>query len=250
MAFNSMLRPGQLARNVMTVYFTEELEKAGKTYWDFLEYCDGLHITLVVSPIHNMDEYTAEDVRQWIKRHSDKDHYSFITDDLEELDKVAPKVGDKKKGHIHFALKLDGRQNGKAFSDLFADFIPIPPTRWQRVIKWDSAIRYFAHMDSPDKYQYSSMEIQGFGGVDLSMLSNVDKISRTKTLMFIKKEMYEHKFEYFHQLDRWAYQTGDIDVINMVAGRSSYFVGLFSSIRHERNDKREKRKQQQTESQA
>lgn len=249
MAYNQ-LRRGQLARNVTCVYFVEELEKYGKTYWDFLEYCDSLHFPVVVSPIHDEDEYTAQDVRDWINRHSDKHHYSYITSDLEELEKVAPKVGDKKKAHIHFAIKLDGRHNGAFFSEQFEGFIPIPDTRWQRVISWDGTCRYFAHMDSPDKYQYSSMDIQAFGGADLSMLVNQDKVNRTKTLMFIKKEMYDHGFKYFHELDKWAYSTGDVDVINMVAGRSSYFASIFASVRHQRQDKRQERLDKEAESAA
>lgn len=228
------------ARNVGTVYFIEELERAGKTYWDFLEYCDGLKCPIVVSPVHDSDEYTPEDVRQWLDRHSDKDHYSYITDDMEELEKVAPHVGDRKKAHVHFALKMDGRRNGKWYSGLFEEFVPIPSTRWQRVLNWDSYIRYFAHMDSPDKYQYSSMAIQGFGGVDLSCLAQVDRVTSLKVLNFVKKYMYESQIKYYHQLDRWAYQTGDADIQRCVSGRASYFASLFASMRNERQDKRQR----------
>lgn len=240
-----MLKSNQLARNVMTVYFMEELEKAGKTYWDFLEYCDGLQIPMVVSPVHDKDEYTAEDVRGWVDRHIDPDHYSFISSDIEKVREVAPKVGDKKKAHVHFALKLDGRRNAEYFSSLFDDFIPIPKTRWQVVISWDSAIRYYAHMDTPEKYRYSELDIQGFGGVDLSMLVKVDKQSRIRTLMFVKKEIYKNNFKYFHELDNWCYKTGDAEVINCVTGRSSYFVGLFNSIRQKDADKKLAKKEKE-----
>lgn len=238
MAYSQLL-PGQLARNVRTVYWVEELEKAGYTYWDFCEYCDSQNFPIAVSCVHDQDVYNAQDVRDWIKRHSDKKHYSYITSDLAELEKIAPKVGDRKKSHIHFGCQLPGRHTGAWFSEQFADFLPIQPTRWQRILSWDGTVRYFAHLDSPDKYQYPSASVQSFGGADISALISKDGEKRTRTLMFIKKEIYEHNFQYFHELDRWAYQTGDMDTINMVAGRSSYFASIFSSKRQQKQDKRQ-----------
>ena len=144
-----MLKKGQLARNVAIIIFMEELENAGYTYHEFLAYCDSLHCECAVSPVHDKDEYTAGDVRRWVDRHIDPDHYSFISADIAKVREIAPKVGDKKKAHIHVLIKYPGRNQGKFYSDLFGNILDLPPTRWQKVLNVDSYLRYFAHMDTP-----------------------------------------------------------------------------------------------------
>lgn len=235
-----MLKSTQSARNVAVIIFMEELEKAGFTYHDFLAFCDGLHCEIAISPVHDKDEYTAEDVRKWIDRHIDPDHYSYISSDIEAVREVAPKVGDCKKSHVHVMIKYSGQNRGQYYSDLFAPILKIPATRWQKVLNVDSYLRYFAHMDSPEKYRYSELEIWGFGGIDMSALIKTDKARRSEVLFLIKQEIYKHDWRYFFQLDKWATSTNDGEIINYVAARSSYFSALFGSMRHYHIDKAKK----------
>lgn len=223
------------ARNVTAIYWLEDLERAGKTYGELLEYLDGLHIECVVSPIHNRDTYTSEDVRKWCKRHEDD-----ITGDVaSEFENRIPKIGDQKKAHIHLAFKLPGRKRVEWFCDLMKDFYPLKSWQMEVIDNWDSMIRYFAHMDSPEKAVYSRYDIHGFGGVNLDMLTKVSNESKLLKVMEVQQYVMENKTRYFHKLCDHYLKNGDIDAYNVLTSRSGYFIGYLRSVRQEWADKKE-----------
>ena len=51
----------------------EDLEKAGTDYFGLLRYIASLHIEACVSPVHDRDTFTSEDVRTWCEQHIDPD---------------------------------------------------------------------------------------------------------------------------------------------------------------------------------
>jgi len=114
-------------------------------HWTFLVYpesapenwrdvLDDLHIPWVESPLHDKD--------------TDPD-------------------GEIKKEHWHVVLMFD---NVKSFEQIKAicDGLnaPIP----QKCHSAKGAVRYMAHMDNPDKFQYPVSEIKAHGGADLAEL--------------------------------------------------------------------------------
>lgn len=225
------------ARNVTVIIWLEELEKVGSNYWGFVGFLQGLNIQAVVSPLHDSDAYTAEDVRKWVKRKESEvgieKMYDAETGELLPIwSDVMPKVGDAKKAHVHVLLKFAGVRTAEYLSGLFADFgLEIGVWRWQKVEHLEAMIRYFAHMDQPDKHEYAPMDIIGFGGIDLSCVTHQDANSRIRTLMRVQKHIEDHKIRSYHVLSSWAFATRDSDVISCVCGRSSHFIGYFRSVR-------------------
>lgn len=244
------LKAGEVCRNAACLIWQEELEAHGKTYGDLLAFCEGLNIPVAVSPWHNKDRYTADDVRKWVDRHIDPDFYDFISEDIEEVRSKAPRVGDFKKTHAHVIIKNAGPRNRDYFTKLFAPFLHLSPTKWEKVEHLEAMTQYLCHKNTPSKHRYSELDIHGFGGYDLSCLLKDDKLDKLNTLMVVCKEIENGRFRYYHQLDFWAKSTGDMDIINCVSGRSSYFGAIFRSLREERLDKAQSAKEEREKAQA
>lgn len=98
---------------------------------DWRDILDDLHLEWVESPIHDKD----------------------INGD-----------GSPKKPHIHIGVFFDGKKSYEQVESITKRLnAPIP----KRVHNIKSLIRYFAHMDNPDKVQYRVAEIVAHGGFDV-----------------------------------------------------------------------------------
>lgn len=230
------LKRGEVARNVAFLVWEEDLQKCGKTYGDLLSYCEHLNIPIAVSPWHNQDRYTARDVENWVDRHIDPDFYDFISEDLEEVRKVAPRVGDYKKSHAHVLVKGSGPRNRDYYVGLFDKLVTLPPSKVEKVEHLEAYIQYLCHKNNSEKHRYSELDVHGFGGIDLSPLLKTDKDAKVNVFLLVKYEVRNSKWRYFHQLDVWADSTGDMDIVNCVRSNYGYFNSLFRSKREERFD--------------
>lgn len=92
-------------------------------------------------------------------------HIEWIESPLHDKDTEA--TGEIKKAHWHILVMFDSLKSYeqiKAITDSLNS--PIP----QRVLSAKGAVRYFAHLDNPDKYQYPVSEIIAHGGADVAEL--------------------------------------------------------------------------------
>ena len=93
----------------------------------------------------------------------DELHIPWVESPLHDKDFNAD--GEVKKPHWH--ILFDFGTTKKSYQQVY-DFTrcvnSAPP---QSVLCTRSMIRYFAHMDNPDKYQYNVQDIIGHGGVDV-----------------------------------------------------------------------------------
>lgn len=91
-------------------------------------------------------------------------HDSDINETTSEEDKT-------KKAHYHFILKFDGKKSFEQVSEITKKLGATIPQPCNNIV---GAIRYFLHMDNPEKHQYSREGIQeggGFGVFDYLSLS-------------------------------------------------------------------------------
>lgn len=231
------LKKGEVARNVAFLVWEDELAREGKTYGDLLKFTESLNVPIAISPWHNQDRYTAQDVKNWVDRHIDPDFYGYISDDLEEVRAKAPKVGDVKKSHCHCLIKNSGPRNRDYYAKLMAPFVELSPTKFEKVEHLDAYICYLVHKNTPSKHRYSELDVVAWGGIDVSALLKTDKSDKLNTFLWVKQQVRESNWRYFHQLDAWADSTRDMDVISCVKGNCSYFNSLFRSRREERQDR-------------
>lgn len=219
------------ARNVT---FLAYLKDNGKTYGELLEFLDGLQMPCACSPVHDADTYTAGDIVKWYKRNCNPDGTL-----PEELRGGIPTEGQAKKEHVHVLLCAPGPWPADKFEDLVSEFVPV--SYFQKVNSTSSLLRYFAHLDSPQKHQYNALEIHGFGGIDLSPLLKTDKVTSIETLLDVMDHIVTRKVEYYHSLVGWAISTGDIDTICCVTGRASFFANYFKSQTDEKIAKQKRK---------
>lgn len=92
-------------------------------------------------------------------------HLEWIESPLHEFD-VNPD-GEVKKAHWHVLLLFGGVKSYEQVLDIVKPLnCPIP----QRCHNAKAQVRYMAHLDNPDKYQYRVSDIRPHGGVDLAEL--------------------------------------------------------------------------------
>ena len=115
-------------------------------YWTFLMFEDNIaenqrwiqklcntHLRFCISPYHDKDIWTEEDLQQ----HPDR------------ADQIV--VGSLKKAHYHVMIHCDDNTTFKTMKDLLLDLnCPIP----FKVVAPDGLYRYFCHQDNPEKHQY------------------------------------------------------------------------------------------------
>lgn len=232
-----MLQPAELVRDMTCIIWADSLKKIygdkdDEWYWKLIGCLNGLHTECVVSPIHRHDYYDEQDVQRWHERLDNVDKFGKVLPG-----RVPPSVGDPKAEHVHILVSHSGNKTPEQVTQLIEwlwkkDGVlqDDRPTayRWQRVLRRDSLIRYFAHLDEPEsgplaKYHYPSEQIISLGGADLSCLQKKDEIYNTQLSMFIFSEIRKNKLRYYCDLVDWAIGMGDFEIYSIVYGRSSTF---------------------------
>ena len=235
-----ILRDNEGARIAGTIFWLEDLERLGLTYGDLLGYLEDSCVCWVCSPIHNRDKYTPADVKGWKKRHEEL--IDADTGDIaSEFESMVPKVGDSKKPHIHLYGHVKGPKKPAQWSELLKDFADLN-YRWVKVPDWGRIVRYCAHMDAPMKAQYDPLSVKGFGNADLSALTEIKKENKFLVLMEVNEYIEKNRIRNFYRLNRWALETGDIQIMACVSGRASYFSAIFAAKAAEKAEKEAKEK--------
>lgn len=233
--------PGYKGYNYTTIIYLEDMEQMSMTYGDLLAHLDSLHIRCAVSPIHDMDRFTADDVWTWCESHLDEE-----TGDLDQryIDD-APYVGKKKKAHVHTLFMNRSKKSVAEMHEILGmDCVRL--TMWERAEDPYSLVRYFAHLDSPDKYPYSAFDIHGFGGINLDALV----INDTKSHMYeisscLVDLIQQEKIYYFHQfINKIRIKYPDPDFESCAFGRHALFNAIIKSRRQEHMDEVAKRERE------
>lgn len=234
-----LLKQGESSRMVGYIFWIEDLEKSGKTYGDLIGYLEDCGAQCVCSPIHDRDHYTAQDVKGWIGRH-DKYIDADTGEIAPEYTDLVPKVGALKKAHIHIYFRSKGPKKGPQWAEILEDFMPVDPRRFVKVVDWDYIVRYCAHMDAPTKAPYDPLTVLGFGNADISALMGVNKCNKYAVIREVNDYIKKSRITTYRQLNNWALSTGDIDIINCVTSRVSYFCAIFADIRNAKKERAEK----------
>lgn len=94
----------------------------------------------------------------------DDEHIEWAESPLHEFD-VNESTGEVKKPHWHIVLAFEGKKSYEQVCDILS---PLNCTVPQRCHSIKGAVRYMAHLDNPEKYQYSPSAIVGHGGFDVA----------------------------------------------------------------------------------
>ena len=152
------------------------------------------HVPFIVSPLH------------------DKDH------DLSELDGDLCLV--TKKAHWHVAVTCDGNKPLSYFCELSKSVNG--STAW-KIQNLRSMLRYFCHMDNPEKYQYPVNEIRTFCGADYQSAMELSGIELTMQVKKIWHYCKQKKITSLKALVDNLDRDGEDEWLHIVSSQRTYF---------------------------
>jgi hypothetical protein len=123
----------------------------------------------------------------------DEEHIQWIESPLHDKDTLPN--GELKKAHIHILLMFTGVKSYEQVKQLTDSLNgPIPKICHDA----RAMVRYFTHMDSPDKAQYSKTDVVGHGGADVEEMfkpSSSERYTRIKQMIAYIKEYNIMEFQ-------------------------------------------------------
>lgn len=126
-------------------------------------------------------------------------HVSWIESELHDKD-INPD-GTPKKPHWHVLMLFDGVQSFEQVEEISSK---VNSARPEKVKSVKGLIRYFGHLDNPEKYQYGLSGIICHQGADIGEIllpSFMDKLNLTNEILdFID----ENNIKYFNQVLNYA----------------------------------------------
>ena len=161
------------------------------------------HVPFIVSPLHDKDK------------------------DLSELD------GDlcllPKKAHYHVAICCEGVHSLDYFQDLSK---LVNGTIAWKIENLRSMLRYFCHMDNPEKYQYNPNDLRAYCGADLSALYKLQGQQLLDAVRNIIQTVREQGIFSFQDLVYYLHDSNQEDWLAIVTQQASIFFSAFMRDRY------------------
>lgn len=162
------------------------------------EYLDDQHLAWIESPLHDKD-----------------------TDDNGEL----------KKPHWHILLIFVSKKSYMQIKEaLSALHTPNP----QKCVNLRGMVRYFAHIDNPEKFQYSVKDIKAHGGADVSKYLTVSGTEKLRAISEMQEWIKENNCTELTQLANYALDQHFDDWYEVLTTKSTVFLNAYiRSMRHQ-----------------
>ena len=155
-------------------------------------------------------------------------HIEWVESPLHEYDSNA--TGEVKKPHWHVLLMFGGVKSYEQVMEVIQPLrCPIP----QRCHNAKAMVRYMAHLDNPDKHQYSVSDIVAHGGVDISELLRPSSSERYALIREMVAFVKDKGITEFQDLMDYASMERFDDWFPLLCDSSAYVVGNYiKSQRH------------------
>lgn len=154
-------------------------------------------------------------------------------------DKDKNPTGEDKKPHYHVMLCFDGPvtyQNIKTYADRVGAANGVV----QPVGSVRGMVRYFCHLDNPDKFQYNESIIQCRNGFDpkdyFSLTVSQLKAFKRKVTEFIS----DNDIEYYSELIDILLSSDEMDMYDVASQNVFYFTQYINSRKNEKKSKQSK----------
>lgn len=122
----------------------------------------------------------------------DETHLRWIESPLHDKDVNAD--GEVKKSHYHILLIFDGPVTEKQVKKISESLnAPIP----KKVGSARGLVRYMAHLDNPEKFQYGIDEIIGHNGADVAEYFKMTATNKLTVMKDMINYIYEYKIDNF-----------------------------------------------------
>jgi hypothetical protein len=163
---------------------------------NWIEILNSFNIQYVISPLHDSDKNGAE---------------------------------EEKKAHFHVLLLLGGVKSFEQVQELIKPLnCPIP----QRVHSTKSLVRYFLHLDHPDKHQYKKEDLVSYGGVDVADLIRPSSSERYALIADMINFIDDNGMTEFSDIVNYARKNEKETWFPLLCDSASYFVSLYMKSKH------------------
>lgn len=168
---------------------------------DWREYMDSLQIEWVESPLHDRD----------------------VNAD-----------GEVKKPHWHLLLMFGGVKTYEQVCEVIAPLnCPIP----KKCLSAKGSVRYMAHLDNPEKFQYSISDIKAHGGVDLAELLRPSSSERYAIIREMCDFVRNNGITEFQDLMDYAMAEKFDYWFPLLCDNSAYVVGQYIKSQRHRKER-------------
>ena len=170
--------------------------------------------------------YPESAVENW-RTVLDEMHIQWIESPLHEADVNGD--GSQKKPHWHIVLIFEGNKSLeqiKEITDSVKGTVPF------KVASIRSMVRYLAHLDNPDKYQYPISDIIAHGGADIADYLRATTSSRYQMIDEMTRFIDDNNITEYRDLVRYARQN-EPDWFYLLCDSATYFISAYiKSCRH------------------
>ena len=162
------------------------------------------------------------------REYMDDLHIEWVESPLHEFDCNA--TGEVKKAHWHLLLMFGGVKSYEQVLEVVKPLnCPIP----QRCHNAKAMVRYMAHLDNPEKHQYSVADIKAHGGVDIAEMLRPSSSERYALIREMSEYIKDNGVTEFSDLVYYAMTEHYDDWFPLLCDSSAYLIGqVIKSQRH------------------
>lgn len=139
--------------------------------------------------------------------------------------------GEKKKNHWHVVVDFDGKKSFEQIKEISNSVKACNPIPLDSLFGY---VRYFTHMDNPEKAQYSQSDIRCFGGFEISDCLRPSVSKQYRYISEMTEYIYNNRVESFSKFADYCRKDHFDTWFPVLADKCAYFIGkLIDDIRVE-----------------
>lgn len=141
-------------------------------------------------------------------------------------------TGEKKKAHWHCIMQFAGKQSFDRIKDITDS---INAARPEPVKELKGYLRYFAHLDNPEKAQYDVKDIKAHCGADLAVLTAPTASERHKFINEMREYVKANDIVEFSDLLDYSAEYRNMDWFPLLCDNSAFVMEKYIASRRHRN---------------
>ena len=134
---------------------------------------------------------------------------------------------EEKKAHYHVMLMFGGVKSYEQVEEVLKPLKNARAKLIQKVHSTKSLIRYFLHLDHPDKHQYKKSDLVAYGGVDINDLIRPSTSERYTMIAEMMDFVDDQGFTEFTQLLQYARKERREDWFPLLCDSSTYLLNTY-----------------------
>lgn len=142
---------------------------------------------------------------------------------------INPTTNEIKKPHYHFVLSFEGKKSYEQIKEITDKFNAPAPQKTNSI---RGVVRYFAHLDNPEKAQYNVAEIQSGMGFDVGDALKLSVSEEDHIVEALEDFILDNRMKEYNHFFMWI-RTEHPEWRTTARKHGNHFNNLIKSIRYE-----------------